>query len=79
MGWATGLAHRVPMGIKTNPRLDPLGWWLPMGLNNNGPGRPLAQWAVGFLGRTVGRGLFDDPYVDAFLIMFRSAQLIPLP
>ena len=28
-----------------------------MGLNNNGPGRPLARWAVGFLGRAVGRGL----------------------
>ena len=33
-----------------------------MGLNNNGPGGPLAWWAVRFLGRTVGRGLFDDPY-----------------
>ena len=33
-----------------------------MGLNNNGPSRPLAQWAVRFLGRAVGRGLFDDPY-----------------
>ena len=25
-GWAIGLAHRVPMGIKTNPRPDPLGY-----------------------------------------------------
>jgi len=33
-----------------------------MGLNNNGPGRPLARSVVGFLGRAVGRGLFDDPY-----------------
>jgi len=23
-GWATGLAHRVPIGIKTSPRPDPL-------------------------------------------------------
>ena len=60
MGWATGLAHRVPMGIKTHG----LTHWasgLPMGLNNNGSGRPLAWWAVGFLGRTLGHGLFDDP------------------
>ena len=28
-----------------------------MGLNNNGPDRPLARWAVGFLGRAMGRGL----------------------
>ena len=35
-----------------------------MGLNNNGPSRLLAWWAVGFLGRAVGRGLFDDPYPD---------------
>ena len=34
---------------------------LPMGLNNNGSSRPLAPWVVGFLGRVVGRGLFDDP------------------
>ena len=44
-----------------------MGWatgWasgLPMSLNNNGPGCPLAQWAIGFLGWAVGRGLFDDP------------------
>ena len=25
-----------------------------MGLNNNGPGHPLARWAVGFLGWVVG-------------------------
>ena len=59
--WATGLAHRVPMGIKTH---DLTHWasGLPMGLNNNEPGRPLAQWTVGFLGQVLGRGLFDDPY-----------------
>ena len=34
-----------------------------MGLNNNRPGRPLARWAVGFLGRAVGHGLFGDPYI----------------
>ena len=34
-----------------------------MGLNNNEPGCPLAWWAVGFLGRAMGRGLFDDPYL----------------
>ena len=33
-----------------------------MGLNNNGPGRPLARWAIGLMGRALGRGLFDDPY-----------------
>ena len=35
-----------------------------MGLNNNGSGRPLVRWVVRFLGRAVGRGLFDDPYLD---------------
>ena len=25
IGWAIGLAHRVPMGIKIGPWLDPLG------------------------------------------------------
>ena len=54
-GWATRLAHRVPMGIKTSPRPDPLASGLPMDFNNNGSGRPLVWWAVGFLGRTLGR------------------------
>ena len=60
MGQATGLAHRVPMGIKTSPRPNPLGKWA-----THGPGHPLARWAVGFLGRVVGHGLFDDPYEDS--------------
>ena len=34
---------------------------LPMGLNNNRLGRPLARWAIGFLGRAVNHELFDDP------------------
>ena len=63
-GWATGLAHRVPIGIKTSPRPDPLGQWATHGL-----GRPLARWAVGFLGRVVGRELFDDPYNNGFEII----------
>ena len=33
-----------------------------MGLNNNGPGHPLARWAAGFLGRVMGHGLFDNLY-----------------
>ena len=61
-GWATRLAHRVLMGIKLAHDLTYWASGLPMGLNNNGPGCPLARWAVGFLGRALGRGLYDDPY-----------------
>ena len=63
-GWATRLAHRVLMSIKTNHDLTHWANGLPIGLNNNGPSRLLAWWAVGFLGLAVGRGLFDDPYPD---------------
>ena len=45
-GWATRLAHRVPMG-----------------LNNNGLGHPLAQWAVRFMGRAMGHGLWAMGYL----------------
>ena len=60
--WATGLAYRILMGIKLAHGLTHWASKLPMGLNNNWLGRPLARWAVGFLGQVVGRGLFDDPY-----------------
>ena len=46
------------MGIKTSPRPNPLG------LNNNGLGRPLARWATRFLGQAVGHELFDDPLLS---------------
>ena len=50
-GWATGLAHGLTHWASG----------LSMGLNNNGPGRPLARWTIGFLGQAMGHGLFDDP------------------
>ena len=31
-----------------------------MGLNNNGPDHPLAQWAIRLLGRALDHGLFGD-------------------
>ena len=44
-----------------------------MGLNNNGLGRPLAHWAVGFLGWAMGHGLFDDPYMeDGFAFILQT-------
>ena len=33
-----------------------------IGLNNNGLGRPLAQWVIRLLGWVLDHELFDDPY-----------------